>query len=541
MNAFESLLRLANYNSLETDFLIDSFKNGFDIGYRGPIEGVRRFSPNLKLRVGSQTILWNKMMKEVKLKRFAGPFSEPPFTHFIQSPVGLVPKDGGNDTRLIFHLSYPRNGSSINSETPAEFCSVKYPDFSEAVRLCLKTGGACRMGKSDFTSAFRNLGLKRKCFPLLVMMVTSPIDGKDYYFVDKCLPFGASISCSHFQRFSNAVAFLVQYRTKKPVINYLDDYFFAALTALLCNRQIDVFLDICKTINFPVSLEKTFWSTTTIIFLGFLIDSINQTISIPLDKVEKAKTIINSILSSRKITVLKLQRACRILNFLCRCIVPGRAFTRRLYTYYSTSMKPHHHIRVSTEMKEDLKIWIQFLNNPEIYCRPFIDFGKILKADNLSWFTDASGKIGFGGIWENEWFKGLWPKSFLERCNPSIEFQELYAVVTSVILWGENFKNRRICLYCNNQAVVQMINYSTSSCKNCMKLIRILTLICLDWNLRVFTQFIPTKSNYLADALSRGQMHRFWFLATRDNINVVPSGAVLPLNIADFENNWIFH
>ena len=47
-------------------------------------------------------------MKEIAEKRMAGPFEDIPFEHFIQSPIGLVPKDGGKKTRLIFHLSYPR-------------------------------------------------------------------------------------------------------------------------------------------------------------------------------------------------------------------------------------------------------------------------------------------------------------------------------------------------------------------------------------------------------------------------------------------------
>ena len=80
----------------------------------------------------------------------------------------------------------------------------------------------------------------------------------------------------------------------------------------------------------------------------------------------------------------------------------------------------------------------------------------------------------------------------------------------------------------------------SSSYKNCMKLIRILTLVCLDWNLRVFSQYIPTKSYYFVDALSRGQMARFWLLAIRDNITVNPIGAQLPIDISDFEINWIF-
>ena len=79
---------------------------------------VRRLSPNLKLRVSNVTVLWNKVMKEVKAKRYAGSFAmdNPPFEYFIQSPIGLVPKDGGKATKLIFHLSYPRSGQSVNSQ-----------------------------------------------------------------------------------------------------------------------------------------------------------------------------------------------------------------------------------------------------------------------------------------------------------------------------------------------------------------------------------------------------------------------------------------
>ena len=63
-------------------------------------------------------------MKEVSLGRYAGPYDEPPFEHFAQSPIGLVPKDKGKKTRLIFHLSYPRNGDSVNSGIPKESCTV---------------------------------------------------------------------------------------------------------------------------------------------------------------------------------------------------------------------------------------------------------------------------------------------------------------------------------------------------------------------------------------------------------------------------------
>ena len=85
-------------------------------------------------------------MNEVKLKCYAGPYESIPFkeTHYIQSPIGLVPKDGGKDHRLIFHLSYPRGcGTSVNANTPDELCSVHYPDFNEAINRCLNEIETC--------------------------------------------------------------------------------------------------------------------------------------------------------------------------------------------------------------------------------------------------------------------------------------------------------------------------------------------------------------------------------------------------------------
>ena len=139
---FHELLIQSGYDKLETEFLVDGFKNGFSIGYEGP-EDVKITSPNLKFReVSSPTELWNKVMKEVKEQRYAGPFEQIPFEHFIQSPIGLVPKDGGKNTRLIFHLSYPRGQKkvSVNANTPEDICKVKYPDFNEAIQLCIKAG-----------------------------------------------------------------------------------------------------------------------------------------------------------------------------------------------------------------------------------------------------------------------------------------------------------------------------------------------------------------------------------------------------------------
>ena len=162
------------------------------------------------------------------------------------------------------------------------------------------------------SSAFRHLGIAKRFWKYLVMKAKNPKDGKFYYFVDKCLPFGAAISCALFQAFSNAIAFVVRSRTGEDLLNYLDDFFFVALVRCLCNMQVREFLQVCESIRFPVSLEKTVWGTTKIIFLGLLIDTQSCLISIPLEKIQKAKHFLCLLLRQgrKKATILEIQRIC---------------------------------------------------------------------------------------------------------------------------------------------------------------------------------------------------------------------------------------
>ena len=119
---FKQLLVEANYPEEKRNFRIEGFTSGFDIGYQGP-KFRQSTSDNIPFRIGNMVELWNKVMKEVGLGRYAGPFKEVPYPNYIQSPIGLVPKDGGKKTRLIFHLSYDfnhKNGESLNHYTPVK-------------------------------------------------------------------------------------------------------------------------------------------------------------------------------------------------------------------------------------------------------------------------------------------------------------------------------------------------------------------------------------------------------------------------------------
>ena len=94
-NELNKLLLETNYEEMKWKKLVKGFRRGFDLGYDGPTN-VKRTAPNVHLYVGNETILWNKVMKEVREKRFTGPFEKIPFDNYIQSPIGLVHKDSGD-------------------------------------------------------------------------------------------------------------------------------------------------------------------------------------------------------------------------------------------------------------------------------------------------------------------------------------------------------------------------------------------------------------------------------------------------------------
>ena len=102
--------------------------------------------------------------------------------------------------------------------------------------------------------AFRNVPLNSRSWKFLVLKAYHPVKGELFYFVDKCLPFGSSISCKIFQDFSDAGAFIVTRRTGKDNINCLDDFFFADLLKRICDYQVKEFLQVCAEIKIPVAL-----------------------------------------------------------------------------------------------------------------------------------------------------------------------------------------------------------------------------------------------------------------------------------------------
>ena len=152
-------------------------------------------------------------------------------------------------------------------------------------------------------------------------------------------------------------------------------------------------------------------------------------------------------------------------------------------------------------------------------------------------YSNAAKRVGlgYGGICQNSWMFGKWTDAFLNEKDPSIEYLELYALVGMVMNLIHHFCNRRIILFCDNQAVVHMVNNTSSSCKNCIVLIRKLVLNSLCDNVCIFARYVRSWDNTASDLLSCQKLSDFRSHKATWDLQPTP----IPHELVDLDSLWV--
>ena len=501
-------------------------QSGFEAGFRIGFSGVRkaRESRNQKSVMDNKRVACEKIRKEIKLNRVAGPFEAPPMADLHCSPLGLVPKKqviGEQlEYRLIHNLSYPK-GESVNDNISHELCTVKYARFDSAVVLMQAAGINCDLAKSDIKSAFRLLPVH----PLDYSLLGFKCEGKYYY--DRALPMGCSISCNKWEMFSTFIEWYLKSRVAEGnAMHYLDDFLFVGADGSNeCANLLSDFHTVCSILGVPIANEKTEGPVKKLVFLGLLLDSEKQTVEVPRDKLQELREKINKALSQKKIQLKALQSLIGSLNFVCRAVGPGRPFLRRLICSTKGLKQPLHVTRVTAAMKDDLHMWLKFLDR----------FNGVSLFREVAWtsngdyefYTDAAASIGLGIYVKGKWAQARWNGRFKnETSNNNITFLELFPIVAAVNMFGDIIRNKRVLFHCDNAAVCEIISSQTSKCDRVMDLVRPLVLDCLRLNVIIKARHIRGLDNKLADSLSRFQMQTFHQAA--------PQADALPTTIPDY-------
>ena len=204
-------------DKLFVENLCRDLREGTRIGYTFP--RAPRNSKNLPSAYQNPRVVSDTLAQEVALGRVAGPFNSPPLPNLQVSPIGVIPKKHSDKFHLIFHLSHPKTGDSINSFIPKEDFSLQYTKIDNAIAALLTFGPGTYMAKSDIESAFRIFPINKEDWELLGML------WDEKYYVDMFLPFGLRSVPFKFNNLSLAIAWILLYKCLISYVNFiLDDF-----------------------------------------------------------------------------------------------------------------------------------------------------------------------------------------------------------------------------------------------------------------------------------------------------------------------------
>ena len=387
------------------------------------------------------------------------------------------------------------------------------PSTDAAIAIINTLGKTTLMGKIDLKAAFRQIPVRREDWNLL------GIHWRGEWYVDKCLPFGLRSSPALFNQLAEAIEWILRHCSGvRHIIHYLDDFFTAGPSdSQECEHNMIAMNALCTTIGAPTKPEKEEGPSTTLTFLGILLDSATMTASITAERKTELHQAIRELGGRRTCTKRELLSLIGKLAFACKVVPPGRIFLRRLIDLSTTARHLHHHVTLNRAARADLAWWQHFL--PTWPGTSLFLQSDWTPAPDMELFTDASN-VGYGAYWAGQWFNDHWSA---EQTRYTIAWKELYAILVACSTWGSRWSRRRVLFHCDNAAVVAIWGKGSGRCPHLMSLVRHLFLMAARGNFHVAISHIPGVQNQIADNLSRFSMQAFRQAA--------PAAAPLPATI----------
>ncbi|KAL5516665.1 hypothetical protein EMCRGX_G002059 [Ephydatia muelleri] len=166
---------------------------------------------------------------------------------------------------------------------------------------------------------------------------------------------GSSSAPALFNHYAEALNWIMANNYGVQLLHYLDDFLLVGPPGKdTCPEAMSRVLLVCVLLGIPVASEKLEGPTTTLTFLGTVLDTSEQQLCLPRDK-------------------------------------------RQL-------RKLHHHVNLNAKATADIRWWDSFLPSWNGVTM-FLDT-EWTAADSLQLFTDASGSLGFGTYYNGAWFQG---------------------------------------------------------------------------------------------------------------------------------------
>ena len=430
LDKFQELLQ--GYEDIE---IIEWLKYGWPINRKDTAPEIKSIPMNHKGAQMFPRLVDEYLAMEIEQGATMGPFDIDSFkVGAATSPINSRPKKDSDKRRFILDLSFPV-GNSVNDGIPkdeymGQAITLKYPTIDTLAHRIHQVGSQCKQFKIDMLRAFRQLYLD----PISWRKIGMKWKGRVFY--DKCTPMGlrsASIFC---QRTTSGIKYAIN-RLNHFLMNYLDDL----IGAEHQDRVEQAFRDlnhILNEVNIDISHNKTVAPCSIMEALGVWMDAEQQRMAVTPARVKEILTILEEWRHKTTCNIVQLQSLIGKLQFIAKCIRPGRVFIARLLNYLK-GMKKGITYLISDEARNDIKWWYEFLPH--------------FQGTVIMWMyehTDPDTQIavdaclqGAGGVSEKEYFHLAFPEKVQSEAR-NIANKELFTVILALKLWGHKYKDKNL-------------------------------------------------------------------------------------------------
>ena len=150
-------------------------------------------------------------------------------------------------------------------------------------------GKGCLLAKLDLKEAYRAVPVHPSDQRLLAVRWA----GSTY--IDRALPFGLHSAPKIFSALTDAMMWVLHSRgVVECALHYLDDFLILGPPhSMACQSALSTSLATCEDLGFPVAPEKIEGLAISLVFLGIEIDTIDNQLHLPQEKLETLLVTVN--------------------------------------------------------------------------------------------------------------------------------------------------------------------------------------------------------------------------------------------------------
>ena len=424
--------------------------------------------------------------------------------------VGVVKRfvEGKWKYRKVHDFSRPL-GSAVN-----DLCEKSSKKFATVKRAAGLLRPGFWMAKIDLHKAFRYVGMALDSLKYLGCKF------EGLCLMDTRLPMGLTIAPGVFHELTSLIERCLKTQGVTAVV-YLDDFLIVAETEEACARGFNMLIDLVRWLGFDVSEEKVELPTRRITFLGIELDTRNGEVAMYLSerKVASLQDLCAQFVSDhqrgKSPKVKEFESLLGKLNFASQVVQYSRIYLRAGYALIARAKKLNwFRVRPSPGLLDDLGWWSSHLADPG--SRRLLLQRRKLVRDFFA--TDASTGYGMGGFFDGRFFSVAWTETIswqLDVPSPkscaqtsSINYLELFALYYALVLWGSLLSGSAILAHTDSSTVYNWLssNYVKGDSYVNRQLVKAVFKLCAKYDVIVVPKWISTKSNLIADILSRGSV-----------------------------------